>query len=56
MIVKDWCSYCGECAGVCPRNLIQVREYSLVFNEEKCKECSICIDACPIDALEREAE
>ena len=24
MIVKDWCSFCGECAGVCPRNLIQV--------------------------------
>ena len=19
MIVKDWCSYCGECSGVCPR-------------------------------------
>ena len=34
MIVKDWCSFCGECAGVCPRNLIQVREYSLVFNDD----------------------
>ena len=42
MIVKDWCSFCGECAGVCPRNLIQVKEYSLVF------------DACPINALEKE--
>ena len=31
MIVKDWCSFCGECAGVCPKNLIQVREYNLVF-------------------------
>jgi ferredoxin len=54
MIVKDWCSYCGECAGVCPRNLIQVREYALVFNDEDCKDCDTCIKACPIDALEKE--
>ena len=54
MIVKDWCSYCGECAGVCPRNLIQVREYSLVFNEDDCKDCDTCIKACPINALEKE--
>ena len=39
MIVKEWCSFCGECAGVCPRNLIQVREYALVFNEDDCKDC-----------------
>ena len=54
MIVKDWCSFCGECAGVCPRNLIQVREYNLVFNEGDCKDCDTCIKACPIDALEKE--
>ena len=54
MIVKDWCSFCGECAGVCPINLIQVREYSLVFNDGDCKDCDTCIKACPIDALEKE--
>lgn len=54
MIVKDWCSFCGECAGVCPRNLIQVREYSLVFDDDDCKDCDTCIKACPIDALEKE--
>ena len=48
MIVKDWCSFCGECAGVCPRNLIQVKEYSLVFDEGDCKDCD------PIDALVKE--
>ncbi|MCQ2738573.1 MAG: 4Fe-4S binding protein [archaeon] len=51
MIVNDWCSYCGECAGVCPRNCIQVRETSLVFSEE-CNECGICVTACPLKALE----
>ena len=54
MIVKDWCSFCGECAGVCPRNLIQVKEYSLVFDESECRESSTCVDACPINALEKE--
>jgi ferredoxin len=54
MLVKEWCMYCGECAGVCPRNLILVRESSLVFDDSKCKECTICIDACPISALVKE--
>ena len=33
MIVKEWCMFCGECAGLCPRNLIEVRELTLKFNE-----------------------
>jgi ferredoxin len=52
MIVKEWCMYCGECAGVCPRNLIQVRELTLEFNREECKDCKICIQVCPVNALE----
>ena len=54
MIVKDWCVYCGECAGVCPRNLITVRETNLEFKTDECKECSTCAAACPINALEQE--
>lgn len=54
MKVNDWCMYCGECSGVCPRNLIEVKEYSVNFNEGKCKDCKICIKACPINALEKE--
>ena len=41
MIVKDWCSYCGECSGVCPRDCIEVREYNLVFSQD-CNDCGIC--------------
>jgi ferredoxin len=54
MIVRDWCMYCGECAGVCPRNLIEIKEITLVFDSEDCKTCSTCIKACPISALEKE--
>ncbi|MCQ2977828.1 MAG: 4Fe-4S binding protein [archaeon] len=53
MIVKDWCSYCGECAGVCPRNCVQVKETSLIFADE-CNECGICVKACPLSALQIE--
>lgn len=55
MIVKDWCSYCGECSGVCPRDCIEVREYNLVFSQD-CNDCGICVDACPLAALEIEEE
>jgi len=54
MIVKEWCMYCGECAGVCPRNLIEVRELTLKFDEKECKDCKICIQVCPVQALEKE--
>jgi MinD superfamily P-loop ATPase len=53
MIVKDWCSYCGECSGVCHRDCIEVREYNLVFSQD-CNDCGICVDACPLAALEIE--
>ncbi|MDO5859457.1 ferredoxin [Methanobrevibacter sp.] len=39
---------------VCPRNLIQVREYSLVFNDDDCKDCDTCINSYPNDALKKE--
>ncbi|HEX7468130.1 MAG: 4Fe-4S binding protein [Methanobacterium sp.] len=54
MIVKEWCMYCGECAGVCPRLLIEVRETSLNFNEEGCKDCRLCVQVCPVKALAKE--
>ncbi|MDR2967543.1 MAG: 4Fe-4S binding protein [Methanobacteriaceae archaeon] len=53
MIVKDWCMYCGECAGVCPKNLIEVKEITLIFDDKDCKECNTCVKACPISALEK---
>lgn len=54
MKVNEWCMYCGECAAVCPRSLIEVRESSLKFDEDNCKECTICIQVCPVQALAKE--
>jgi ferredoxin len=54
MKVNEWCMYCGECAAVCPRSLIEVRESNLIFDEKDCKECAICIQVCPVQALAKE--
>lgn len=54
MKVNDWCMYCGECAGVCPRNLIEVKETSIIFSKKECKDCRLCMQVCPIRALEPE--
>ncbi|MDR3223774.1 MAG: 4Fe-4S binding protein [Methanobrevibacter sp.] len=53
MIVKDWCMYCGECAGVCPKNLILLKETDLVLDDSECGKCNICVMACPVNALEK---
>lgn len=51
MIVNDWCMYCGECSGVCPLNVIEVKETSVIIYDE-CNECGICVRACPVNAIE----
>ena len=52
--ISEWCMYCGECAGVCPRSLIEVHETNLIFSEENCKDCELCIQVCPVHALTKE--
>lgn len=54
MIVKDYCLYCGECAGICPSNAIDVQELTVVIDDEKCVKCGLCVQACPLNALELE--
>ncbi|MBU4536352.1 MAG: 4Fe-4S binding protein [Euryarchaeota archaeon] len=54
MLIREFCMYCGECAGVCPRNLIEVGESTLKFGQKDCKNCQICIQVCPVSALEVE--
>lgn len=54
MKVNDWCMYCGGCAGVCARNAIEVKEYSLNFNKDECNDCGFCMNACPVGAIKEE--
>ncbi len=54
MIIKDYCMYCGACAGVCNIDAIEVQELKIVIDEEKCVKCGLCVKTCPIEALELE--
>jgi len=53
-VVKDGlCCGCGTCAGICPRDAIEMTIdkrrgiYLPCLDDQKCNGCSICLDACP---------
>ncbi|MCD7781218.1 MAG: 4Fe-4S binding protein [Methanosphaera sp.] len=54
MIIKDFCMYCGACAGVCSVDAIRVEELKIVIDDNKCIKCGVCVKACPVSALELE--
>jgi coenzyme F420 hydrogenase subunit beta len=47
------CTGCGTCAGICPRNAIEMvidhkrRIYIPELDREKCNQCGICFKVCP---------
>lgn len=48
----DWCSGCGLCYSVCPKDAIEKMEdkrgfYEYKCNSEKCIRCTLCIKKCP---------
>ena len=47
------CSLCGECIGVCPRNIFQLKGDSelIVQNEYDCSLCGECEDICELNAI-----
>ena len=45
------CDLCGTCIGVCPPNVINMRQHDLYIDFEHCTLCSLCIDICPVRAV-----
>jgi ferredoxin len=43
----DICDQCGDCAGACPENAIQLKGNTYRIDREKCNLCMECVDACP---------
>ena len=51
-LVKNLCTKCGKCAGVCPEGALVYEEGKLpVIDREKCTGCGICSAACTYGAL-----
>jgi len=47
---KMTCVGCGRCQTFCPENALWAWGY-LEIDHQKCTECLICIENCPVDAL-----
>lgn len=54
-LISDKCTYCGECATVCPPNVIWLTEESgertLTLSYCGCIFCGRCEEVCPHDAI-----
>jgi DNA-directed RNA polymerase subunit D len=49
---KKNCTYCGDCADVCPRDIIKVENNKIVAeNVVNCSLCNQCVDICETDAV-----
>lgn len=52
------CVQCGACTAVCNSNALSLDPvaWTLVYDEQKCKGCQLCISACPLRAIKAAAE
>jgi len=57
IIDYDKCDACGECADLCPMEILTIVDGRLdVQNPEDCNECEVCMDICQNDAIRVEPE
>ena len=45
------CISCAGCVGVCPVDVITLRELHLTIDQAPCISCGLCIQMCPVGAL-----
>jgi len=46
---------CGECADVCPMEVLVIEGDTLVIkNKGECSLCEVCMDVCPDEAIKVE--
>lgn len=52
------CVQCGACTAVCNSNALSMdpAAWTLAYDEQKCKGCLLCINACPLRAISAAAE
>jgi len=51
-MVKEKCTDCSVCIGLCPTGALYMSEnYEVKFEPEKCIACGLCIKGCPTKAI-----
>ncbi len=53
-INSEKCTGCGECASVCFRQDIEMKDNKAVFQNQGCFHCGHCVAVCPAKAIESE--
>lgn len=48
---SERCTYCGDCARVCPNNVHLVEKEVHAIDFASCRQCGKCVEACNFDAL-----
>lgn len=53
VVNREVCVDCGSCTGVCrPGALVMdTDDWTLIFDQEKCIFCQLCINTCPVKAI-----
>ncbi|MHA1377559.1 MAG: 4Fe-4S binding protein [Candidatus Helarchaeota archaeon] len=53
IVDKNLCIECGGCVSLCYVNALNIdpETFSLVYDEDRCVFCKLCIDACPRGAI-----
>lgn len=53
-IDRSICISCGTCDVECPFHAIIISpEGKFSIDDEKCKDCNICVNVCPVDAAKK---
>ncbi|MFX1285443.1 MAG: DNA-directed RNA polymerase subunit D [Promethearchaeota archaeon] len=48
----DNCTFCGDCVGVCPRDIIKIENDEIIaVNVINCSLCNQCVEVCELDAV-----
>ena len=50
-IKENACDFCGVCVSVCPPDCIEVRESSIMIDNNICIDSDLCVYICPIEVL-----
>ncbi len=57
-VVTDSCVKCKytDCVEVCPVDCFHEGELMLVINPDECIDCGVCVEECPVNAIEEESQ